>query len=175
MPCVYVDASSLQTLQQTRNEQNLLSESTATFPPHLDNIEASYIKTQSLLLSEVYLTNKTCASCSISVPCVSDKKLSIHKHDFSKIPHLNKLEANTNDNHKHVYETDALNGLVLDKKGVMCASKYQAELWICTKCHKSLSAKKTPPLSLANGFFTGPLHNLPELTWIEKICISKYR
>ncbi|KAI6044160.1 hypothetical protein EDC04DRAFT_462744 [Pisolithus marmoratus] len=70
------------------------------------------------------------------------------------------------------YAYPALNGLMLDHRGVVCDEKGEAALLLCRDCSMSLSKERIPRFALANGLYRGELPDIfADLTWIEeKIC-----
>ena len=70
------------------------------------------------------------------------------------------------------YNNHYLDGLMLDRHGVLSDTEDAAEVNICGEYCAMLSKKKIPRFALANGLFRGELPDVfRDLTWVEeKIC-----
>ncbi|KAI6025288.1 hypothetical protein PISMIDRAFT_28806 [Pisolithus microcarpus 441] len=65
-----------------------------------------------------------------------------------------------------------LDGLILDRGGVVLDTKDSGIINVCSPCKSSLARKKIPRFALANGLYRGNLpHEFCDITWVEeKIC-----
>ncbi|KAG1863882.1 hypothetical protein F4604DRAFT_2028772 [Suillus subluteus] len=70
------------------------------------------------------------------------------------------------------FDNVLIDGLMLEKRGIVFENSKAVELKVCLQCKSSLTQNKTPPLALANGLFRGTLPDqFRDLTWVEeKIC-----
>ncbi|KAG1829920.1 hypothetical protein EV424DRAFT_1583715 [Suillus variegatus] len=70
------------------------------------------------------------------------------------------------------FDNDLIDGLMLEKRGIVFENSRAVELKICPQCKSSLAHEKIPSLALANGLFRGSLPDqFQDLTWVEeKIC-----
>ncbi|KAG2146506.1 uncharacterized protein EDB93DRAFT_462806 [Suillus bovinus] len=70
------------------------------------------------------------------------------------------------------FGNNLIDGLVLEKRGIVFENARAVELKICPHCRCSLVQEKIPSLALANGLFRGTLPDqFRDLTWVkEKIC-----
>lgn len=70
------------------------------------------------------------------------------------------------------YCNHVLDGLILDRGGVVLDTKDSGIINVCSPCKSSLARKKIPRFALANGLYRGNLpHEFCDITWVEeKIC-----
>lgn len=74
------------------------------------------------------------------------------------------------------YGNNLLNGLMLEKHGILECNKTEAKLNICSECYTSLKHNKIPHLALANNLYRGVLPDqFQDLTWVEEMVCSIYR
>jgi len=75
-----------------------------------------------------------------------------------------------------VYENAALDGLMLEKKGIRTVDDKTSLLTVCTECQAALRKSNIPRFALANKLYRG---NLPiqfqDMTWVEEMACSIYR
>jgi hypothetical protein len=163
------------------------------FPPIIDNAQECYNNTVELLTADSLFIKTICGCCSLPVPCTSKPEVTISEVNVKSIPNLNLLANNIDPIHPHydkctfeyptVLPAGHLNGYMIDEAGLI--NKDNATfIQLCSICNEYLGKKKTPPYALANQFYLGtppscinPVTNvlepLPELTWIEKKCLSR--
>jgi hypothetical protein len=163
------------------------------FPPIIDNAQECYNNTVELLTADSLFIKTICGCCSLPVPCTSKPEVTISEVNVKSIPNLNLLANNIDPSHPHydkctfeyptVLPAGHLNGYMIDEAGLI--NKDNATfIQLCSICNEYLGKKKTPPYALANQFYLGkppssinPVTNvlepLPELTWIEKKCLSR--
>jgi hypothetical protein len=69
-----------------------------------------------------------------------------------------------------------LDGLMLDRSGVVESTLSQAQLNICPQCYTYLKWNKVPCLALANNLYRGILPDeFQDLTWVEEMMCAIYR
>ncbi|KAG2107451.1 uncharacterized protein F5147DRAFT_802633, partial [Suillus discolor] len=74
------------------------------------------------------------------------------------------------------YQCSVLNGLMLDKTGILVCTLDSTTLNVCGQCFKSLSRAKMPCFALANKLYQGHLlAQFCDLTWVEEMVCAIYR
>ena len=80
-----------------------------------------------------------------------------------------------------LYESQHLNGLLLDQLGIQkktgnTKNTCDVTVTLCTHCYESLKKKKIPKFSLVNNLYRGKLcEEFKDLTWIEEMVCAIYR
>ncbi|KIM39066.1 hypothetical protein M413DRAFT_75392, partial [Hebeloma cylindrosporum] len=75
-----------------------------------------------------------------------------------------------------MYGNDNLDGILLDKNGVVESTSTQARLNVCPECCASLKRNKVPRLAVANNLYRGVLPDqFQDLTWVEEMVCAIYR
>ena len=159
---------------------------TNNFPPIDLNFEKQkqcYKKTIDILDLKHLSYEKVCACCSLSFPCLAHPTFVCNLFDINDLQNLEILKCNEelykkfpNQFFYKTFPSNALNNLILNKKGIINKENESTKLYLCSLCSELLKKKKLPKMAIANGFFIGELMNdLPELTWLEQQCISRVK
>ena len=123
--------------------------------------------------SEV-LATFTCASCS-SLACKLEQKLvSLSDIDMDLLKPSRKIVSSKMPmpcEHESLF----MNWMI-DPEGIKQDEEGHMQLQLCKTCYNSLRKRKTPPLSLANGTYLGPIPSeLSDLTPVEEAMIARCR
>ena len=74
-----------------------------------------------------------------------------------------------------MFENTVLDGLMLDKNGVVESTLSQAWFNVCPECCASLKCNKVPQLALANNLYRDVLPDqFQDLTWVEEMVCAIY-
>ena len=138
-----------------------------------DTLKKKIVKAFHEKTSSEALATFTCASCSsltVNIECkivsLSNVNIDLLKSSYefpSRMPMPCKDDI-------------SLVNCLIDPEGIKQDDKGHTLLKLCKICHSSLRHEKTPPLSLANGTYLGPVPSeLSDLTPIEEAMIARCR
>lgn len=161
-----------------------------SYPPIIDNNLNFYDQYENKMRISNFQEIEVCVACEVKLPCIAKPHLSYEKLNVEEVPNLNLLklqvkdEIGSTESITFYHENDKLDGLCISKKGISINEKQETVVTICSDCLGDLQKAQLPKFSLANNFYTGNDVELPgknsdflilELTWIEKMCISRVR
>lgn len=119
------------------------------------------------------LASFTCASCSSSTLNLECKKISLSEINIDLLKPFNKLPTQM-PIPRHKKESFA--NAIINPEGVIYNEEGHPILKLCKTCYNALRRGNTPPMSLANGTYLGPVpFELSDLTPIEEAMIARCR
>jgi len=147
------------------------------FPPNLVDPYILYEKTRLHIESISCSDTSVCVCCSLRLPSISHPHISMQTITFDDIPNLHilksKLKSASNITHEYGLN-EIFNDYTINPNGIDATNHDNVS--ICDLCNTALSNNIMPKYAIANDLYFGSTQKvLPELTYLERKCISLVR
>ncbi|OCH89703.1 hypothetical protein OBBRIDRAFT_732258, partial [Obba rivulosa] len=148
-----------------------------SFPPHPRSLShvASVIRAFTTELYSASLRDSVCSVCAQLHPSSDVQWRAAQSFDFSLLDRSGTgcVRAERLSSADLVPDVQ---GFILEHRATRIGNGGDLELQICGPCERSLRKKRMPVLALANGLWLGDVPPvLRDLSFVEKLCISRYR
>ena len=154
--------------EQLRQERKKVQENWPQLVPN--TLKKKIVKLFHEKTSSEALATFTCASCSSLTLNIEHKKMLLSDINIDLLKPFSKFSSQIP---MPCRKETPLASCMVNPDGIEQDENGHSQLQLCKTCHNSLCLGKTPPLSLANGTYLGPVPSeLLDLTPIEEAMIA---